>query len=456
MAEEDMPDVTEAAARVNGLNLRIENGQVVAGAIAPAGGAAPAGGPAPAGAGSAAPAVQVPPAALAGVHQAAAAAGAVVGGVPPVPGAAVPGPHAQVVENNLANNFNQATQGIMAYVANNHTASDGRGKNPLWGSGMRANLPPIVKWKSTDVLSRDVDLFLTDCLAWARAGRQANINGVTQHIADDGLRHVMTLKLNSLVSTDEGKDWAEVCKVFKDLVGTHLVSEEQRMRAQLTGGQVTQGRDTVAVYCVRFRTYRLRLPEVPESMLCLYFGNGLKGSLKMACARTPEGKVWESLEDLMQYAIGQEGRETASGASALAILPTSAPSLAADGTPVAAFTHGRAGPSRGGSRGGRGGRFGRGRGRAQHAAMFGGGRGGGSAGAGPSCSGGGRGGRGGRGGQGSQGNQGGRAGQGGQGGRGNGNGNGNNEACFNCGGIGHRSFQCPSPPAKRQRGDEQH
>lgn len=186
-------------------------------------------------------------------------------------------------------------------------------------------------------------------------------------------------------------------------------------------------------------------------MLCLYFGNGLKGSLKMACARTPEGKVWESLEDLMQYAIGQEGRETASGASALAILPTSAPSLAADGTPVAAFTHGRAGPSRGGSRGGRGGRFGRGRGRAQHA-MFGGGRGGGSAGAGPSCSGGGRGGRGGRGGQGSQGNQGGRAGQGGQGGRGNGN----NEACFNCGGIGHRSFQCPSPPAKRQRGDEQH
>jgi hypothetical protein len=110
------------------------------------------------------------------------------------------------------------------------------------------------------------------------------------------------------VSTDEGKDWAEVCKVFKDLVGTHLVSEEQRMRAQLTGGQVTQGRDTVAVY-------RLRLPEVPESMLCLYFGNGLKGSLKTACARTPEGKVWESLDDLMQYAIGQEGRETASGAS---------------------------------------------------------------------------------------------------------------------------------------------
>ncbi len=49
----------------------------------------------------------------------------------------------------------------------------------------------------------------------------------------------MTLKLNSLVSTDEGKDWAEVCEVFKDLVGTHLVSEEQRMRAQLTGSQVT-------------------------------------------------------------------------------------------------------------------------------------------------------------------------------------------------------------------------
>jgi hypothetical protein len=239
MAEEDMPDVTEAAARVNGLNLRIENGQVVAGAIAPAGGAAPAGGPAPAGAGSAAPAVQVPPAALAGVHQAAAAAGAVVGGAPPVPGAAVPDPHAQVVENDLANTFNQATRGIMAYVANNNTA---------------------------------------------------NINGVTQHIADDGLRHVMTLKLNSL-----------------------------------------------------------------------------------------------------------------------------------------------------------------------HAAMFGGGRGGGSAGAGPSGSGGGHGGRGGRGGQGGQGNQGGRAGQGGQGGRGwQGNGNGNSEACFNCGGMGHRWFQCPSPPAKRQRGDEQH
>ncbi len=56
----------------------------------------------------------IPPVAPEGVHQAAAAAGAVVGGAPPVPGAAVPGPHAQVVENNLANNFNQATQGIMA------------------------------------------------------------------------------------------------------------------------------------------------------------------------------------------------------------------------------------------------------------------------------------------------------------------------------------------------------
>lgn len=307
----------------------------------------------------------------------------------------------------------------------------GTASAPRVGSGLRAHLPALQRWKVADVLTRDVDIFLSDVMVWAVAGKQVPYEALLLHVADDALRLVLRQRIETMVGGPDGsKDWGQVCTLFKQLVGAAIINEKQKYRDRLTNGEITQGSDKVAIYGVRIRTAWNMLPDVPEVLMCNYFIQGLRRKLQAECKRTPEGKAWEKLDDLIQYAMGMEERDGASSSAGpmIGALPSGLNTdPAAPPLPIAAFApHGR---GRGNSRWrGRGGRFG-----AQRANLHGGGRGRGGG-----RGGGGRGGNGGRG-----------SGRGGGGGRGTADKS--QIKCHNCGGMGHYAGECPS--AKKRRFD---
>jgi hypothetical protein len=119
------------------------------------------------------------------------------------------------------------------------------------------------------------------------------------------------------------------------------VSVEERYTEQLINGALAQKPDeSVAQYGLRARVYKERLSQLPESVMCKYFVNGLKQPLRQLYVRDVAGRPWEDLDACILFAIGREAAST----------PANTPSASAAAVdrrtnkrrvPAAAFLHAR-------------------------------------------------------------------------------------------------------------------
>ena len=77
--------------------------------------------------------------------------------------------------------------------------------------------------------------------------------------------------------------------------------------AELHEGKVKQGNtETVAQYTQRFMTRVMALPEESPASLCLFYLHGLKPELQKQCILDQNGKRWNRLDLLTQYAYAEE------------------------------------------------------------------------------------------------------------------------------------------------------
>jgi hypothetical protein len=176
---------------------------------------------------------------------------------------------------------------------------------------MRVNMPAIKKWQPADILKRDPEPFLRDCLDHAHAAKQDTWRAIAMHLEDGIMREAFEKRMIKIVSDKGHVTDEQVQQVFLQLVGQHLIPQEDRYTEQLVNGMLVQDKDeSVAAYGLRARMYAERLPRLPESIMCFYFVNGLRQPLRQLCARTVNGKAWDKLDDCIQFAIGRDAATT--------------------------------------------------------------------------------------------------------------------------------------------------
>jgi hypothetical protein len=134
---------------------------------------------------------------------------------------------------------------------------------------MRVNMPPIKKWQTNDILTRDPDSFLRDVALFAAAANQEAWRALTAHVDDGFFRDGLERCMLRIVSEKGHVSDADMRQAFKQLAGQHLVSVEERYTEQLINSALAQKPDeSVAQYGLRARVYKERLSQLPESVMC--------------------------------------------------------------------------------------------------------------------------------------------------------------------------------------------
>lgn len=98
---------------------------------------------------------------------------------------------------------------------------------------------------------------------------------------------------------------------FKRTYGEGYKNDADEARAKLFTGKVSQKADeSVSDYTSRFRAVLRDTQGMREKDAIWWYKFGLQSALRKKCDTMPaSGKDWEQLEDLIQYAIAEEGRD---------------------------------------------------------------------------------------------------------------------------------------------------
>lgn len=204
----------------------------------------------------------------------------------------------------------------------------------------RITVVPPEKFRADDAGSRNGRRFIADVLLYAHESSQDAQAQLAKLVAPE-LREPMEARRDEV--SVEGGQWGfkEAAEFFLELVGDDLIDRKRIALAQLVAGEPRQNNKPLFQYIIECRTLfaRAGYTNVSEELACEFFLRGLQRELQSRCLTQPDGRRWDCLNDLYQYARGQDLAIHARGASkstAAAVTP-----LAKQPEPAtaAAFTH---------------------------------------------------------------------------------------------------------------------
>lgn len=142
----------------------------------------------------------------------------------------------------------------------------------------------------------------------------------------------------------EGEQWGfkEAAEFFLQLVGDDLIDHKRIALSRLVAGEPRQNNKPLFNYIVECRTLfaRAGYVNVSEEMACEFFLRGLQRELQSRCLTQPDGQPWHCLDDLYQYARGQDlalhARACSKSTAAAAVTPLA---KHPDTATAAAFSH---------------------------------------------------------------------------------------------------------------------
>ncbi|KAJ9523167.1 hypothetical protein QJQ45_024088, partial [Haematococcus lacustris] len=201
-------------------------------------------------------------------------------------------------------------------------ARQGPSGGPVWPSGIEASakqlfgavgqhvvkttVVPPEKWKLDDALhGRDFDAWLMELRAYCCAAQQPLLVGVMTATQGDLKNAVIQLVSNLKAQGKELTD-DELVSYLRKATGSSGQNTEEDLMEKLVKGEYQQKGSELMSYNLQFSLLAMRLHKLPEKLLCMYYVNGLRPDLKRDCARTQEGKRWDSVDALMQFARGRE------------------------------------------------------------------------------------------------------------------------------------------------------
>ncbi|KAJ9517097.1 hypothetical protein QJQ45_002599 [Haematococcus lacustris] len=171
---------------------------------------------------------------------------------------------------------------------------------------VKTTVVPPEKWKLDDALhGRDFDAWLMELRAYCCAAQQPLLVGVMTATQGDLKNAVIQLVSNLKAQGKELTD-DELVSYLRKATGSSGQNTEEDLMEKLVKGEYQQKGSELMSYNLQFSLLAMRLHKLPEKLLCMYYVNGLRPDLKRDCARTQEGKRWDSVDALMQFARGRE------------------------------------------------------------------------------------------------------------------------------------------------------
>ncbi|KAJ9508757.1 hypothetical protein QJQ45_028059 [Haematococcus lacustris] len=174
---------------------------------------------------------------------------------------------------------------------------------------VKTTVVPPEKWKLDDALhGRDFDAWLMELRAYCCAAQQPLLVGVMTATQGDLKNAVIQLVSNLKAQGKELTD-DELVSYLRKATGSSGQNTEEDLMEKLVKGEYQQKGSELMSYNLQFSLLAMRLHKLPEKLLCMYYVHvlrGLRPDLKRDCARTQEGKRWDSVDALMQFARGRE------------------------------------------------------------------------------------------------------------------------------------------------------
>ncbi|KAJ9533200.1 hypothetical protein QJQ45_018307, partial [Haematococcus lacustris] len=167
------------------------------------------------------------------------------------------------------------------------------------------NLPE--PWTLEDsARSREFEPYWLLVTGWCAATQQPLMVGLMNATSGD-VKSALVQMVSSCKAQGKEITDAELEEWFRKATGVGTQNTEDEVMEKLVkGGYQQKGADTMA-YCLSFSLLALRLPNLPQKLMCMYFLEGLTNAqLRRDCARTQQGQRWDSLDALLQFARGRD------------------------------------------------------------------------------------------------------------------------------------------------------
>ncbi|KAJ9515193.1 hypothetical protein QJQ45_002324 [Haematococcus lacustris] len=167
------------------------------------------------------------------------------------------------------------------------------------------NLPE--PWTLEDsARSREFEPYWLLVTGWCAATQQPLMVGLMNATSGD-VKSALVQMVSSCKAQGKEITDAELEEWFRKATGVGTQNTEDEVMEKLVkDGYQQKGADTMA-YCLSFSLLALRLPNLPQKFMCMYFLEGLTNAqLRRDCARTQQGQRWDSLDALLQFARGRD------------------------------------------------------------------------------------------------------------------------------------------------------